>query len=70
MKDKDIKEILELKDCMLINHKNWRKGQALFNAIYRIHPEIANEIRATDIDPFHSDDRIEACLEFLRNRKE
>jgi len=55
---------------MLINHKNWRKGQALFNAIYCIRPEIANEIRATDIDPFHNDNKIDACLEFLRDRKE
>lgn len=36
------------------NH--WRLGQALFNDLFALHPLIANEIRATPLDPFYSDE--------------
>jgi hypothetical protein len=37
----------------------WRKGQALFNVVYCFYPEIANEIRGSEFDCFHVDERIE-----------
>ena len=39
-----------------------RKGQALFNSLYELHPKIADEIRGTDLDPFNNDDRILALI--------
>ena len=39
-----------------------RPGQALFNALAVIAPGFAEEIRGTDLDPFHDDTRIAACL--------
>lgn len=30
-----------------------RYGQCLFNAIYEVRPDLSEQIRATDLDPFH-----------------
>ena len=32
---------------------DWRYGQAFFNVLLEETPEIANELRATKLDPFH-----------------
>jgi hypothetical protein len=34
-------------------YPNWRYGQVLFNALYEVDPDLANEIRGTEIDPFY-----------------
>ena len=38
-------------------HHDWRRGQALFNALHGMHPELADLIRGTADDPFHNDSR-------------
>ena len=45
--------------------KEYRKGQAYFNYLYDDNPQLANEIRGTNLDPFHRDDIIPKFLEFL-----
>jgi hypothetical protein len=45
---------------------SWRKGQFLFNELCSVRPDLAERIRASDLDPFFQDWRIEACMEFLR----
>jgi hypothetical protein len=34
---------------------DWRLGQAYFNALLIIWPEVAELVRATDADPFYAD---------------
>jgi hypothetical protein len=50
---------------------DWRWGQTLFNVLYRHYPGIANEIRATEYDCFHVDERVpefkKRALELLNN---
>lgn len=36
-------------------YASWRFGQSAFNALYDLHPEIANEVRGTENDPFYND---------------
>ena len=60
------KEINELKVKVLIEapllYPEWRKGQAYFNYLYQLHPDVADEIRETEYDPFYNDSRIEKFL--------
>ena len=44
----------------LREHPEWRRGQALFNALYELHPHAADRLRATPADPFYDDQRIPA----------
>lgn len=37
-----------------------RKGQQAFNDLYRTHPDIADKIRGTVLDPFYDDSKLEA----------
>jgi hypothetical protein len=39
-----------------------RAGQAAFNALLKLRPEIAERIRGGPLDPFHHDERIGAFL--------
>ena len=60
------KEINELKVKVLIEapllYPEWREGQAYFNYLYQLHPNVANEIRETEYDPFYNDSRIDKFL--------
>jgi hypothetical protein len=38
----------------MIAHPRWRYGQAVFNTLYDLEPERADEIRGTRMDPFHA----------------
>ena len=60
-------EILEVRDDFLKNYA-WRKGQALFNAIFYIDQDLGNKIRGSEIDPFYQDERIDKCLDFLKKQ--
>jgi hypothetical protein len=47
-------------------HPEQRHGQAAFNALYEVAPEVANEIRgSTSCDPFHRDDRMGAFAAYV-----
>jgi hypothetical protein len=50
----------------------WRYGQALFNHLLDVRPELAEEIRGTDKDPFYietlSDPKYKNFLDFLSER--
>ena len=37
-----------------------RAGQAVFNAFYQEHPELARALVGSDVDPFYDDSRLEA----------
>lgn len=50
---------------MRMKNKDWRKGQAFFNALHTLFPDVADEIRATDKDPYYVDERLEACIKFI-----
>lgn len=39
-----------------------RKGQALFNKLDEINPELADSLRGSVVDPFYRDERIPAFL--------
>lgn len=39
-----------------------RAGQRIFNAVHALDPVFADDMRATDADPFHDDER---CVRFL-----
>lgn len=40
-----------------------RIGQAYFNALHRIDPKLADQIRSSDDDPFYRNDRIRRFLQ-------
>lgn len=45
-----------------------RKGQCLFNFLYDIQSELANNIRGGDLDCFHSDRKIPATLKYIKEK--
>lgn len=51
-------------------HPEWRYGQAVFNTAHAWMPDRSNRLRATDLDPFHRDDRASAFLDALFGAEE
>lgn len=46
--------------------EDWRQGQAAFNALYKIRPDLADSIRGHfQLDPFHRDERLPAFFDWL-----
>lgn len=45
-----------------------RPGQFFFNLLYEKYPDLANEIRGTDLDPFHQDKVLPQTIEWLFSR--
>jgi hypothetical protein len=45
-----------------------RAGQATFNALAQLAPVIAEEVRATPLDPFHRDERLPAFWAYVDRR--
>ncbi len=43
-----------------------RKGQAHFNTLYDIRPDLGQEIAGTHADPFHDDRRMTLFLDTVR----
>lgn len=41
-------------------HPEWRGGQAAFNTLREIRPELAEELRGTEFDPFYRDELVGA----------
>jgi hypothetical protein len=41
---------------------SWRLGQTMFNVLYEHYPELANNIRGTEADPFYNNQRIGAFM--------
>lgn len=48
-------------------HPEWRNGQTLFNVLYDLEPDLANEVRATELDPFYNDN-VKPFVEWLFDR--
>lgn len=46
----------------------WRKGQTLFNVLYEMYPDLANEIRGTPLDPFYEDRKIKDFMNFIASK--
>jgi hypothetical protein len=45
-----------------------RSGQAAFNTLHRVAPELADKIRGTTLDPFHKTDLLDEFFDWLTDR--
>lgn len=44
-------------------HTTWRYGQGIFNTGLTLYPELFEQIRGTEADPFHQNSRVPALIE-------
>lgn len=63
---KQITEVLKLAELRQEANPKLRYGQAFFNALYVLYPHTAQEIRATDKDPFYHDSKVIECMLFIK----
>lgn len=69
--DKDqFTDLLGLQVELLKYEPYLRYGQAFFNALLRLHPELAEEIRATSIDPFHNNSNIPKAMAYVQQENQ
>lgn len=56
--------IRQVQTALKVN-KEWRCGQAMYNILQLINPELSSQICATDLDPFFRNERIGAFLKHI-----
>lgn len=50
----------------LDEHPEWRSGQGHFNVLAALHPEVAERVRTSALDPFYRDEHLSVFLLFVR----
>lgn len=60
-------DYLELVKQATHDHPSWRYGQALFNVLWGIKPELCNLARDEGYDPFYADHRHEPMRRMIIN---
>lgn len=50
------------------DNPNWRYGQAAYNVLAELEPELAGEIRGTVLDPFHDSERVQEFLLWVERK--
>lgn len=53
MTDMTIEEYYEQVDEQVKKYPAWRYGQTLFNVLYDVRPDLSEQVRASNIDPFY-----------------
>jgi hypothetical protein len=48
-----------------LDHPTERRGQAYFNTLHEMRPDLSEQVRATHLDPFYQDEAIEVFLGFV-----
>lgn len=61
-------EYLEHADLYYHSEPLQRIGQAYYNALSELHPELAGEINSTDLDPFFNDGRLDEFLKAVEEK--
>lgn len=49
-------------------HQGQRRGQAAFNTIHELWPEVADSLRGSVYDPFYNDSKMDAFLDEVMER--
>lgn len=65
LSSKQLAEVHKLSTTMQCLCPKWRSGQAYFNALCALHPDIGDEIRDSDIDPYYVDKNVRKCIKAL-----
>ena len=60
-----VEELYHKVGVAMANHEPLRFGQIVFNYLEDVRPDLANKIRATEMDPFHNDKNMAALNEYL-----
>lgn len=53
-----------------VRHPEWRVGQTAFNVLWKLRPELAEQVRVTEANPYYLDDRLPAFYEWLEQHWE
>ena len=61
----DFTDIYSKASEVFVNSREIRFGQALFNVLFEINSDVANEIRGTKYDPFYRNENIGRFTEYL-----
>ena len=63
----ELKELCQSATVYIAHNRYMRMGQALFNTLRELHPEIADDVRdsSNNCDPFYDDSKIPAFFNFI-----
>lgn len=65
----EVETVRKFAKRMHIDNPQYRQGQSFFNALYVMHPEVADNIRGSTVDPYYKDDNIELCIKTITDEQ-
>lgn len=68
LRTQQLTQVFQRQEQLMSRSSVLRKGQAFFNALSELYPEVAEEVRHSRWDPFHNDNLLEGCIEILSQR--
>lgn len=57
--------VMAFEQYSVLNAGKFRRGQALYNFLAMVRPELARAIVGSRFDPFYNDGNIDRCFEFI-----
>jgi len=69
LNSEQLQTVFKLQENYMANNPNLPEGQAFFNALHWLAPSVANEIRDTQLDPYHDSSRLKACIDHIYEEK-
>lgn len=51
--------------ALMEQYPEWRVGQALFQAVYLLRPDLATRLQVTELDPYHFDANVGPAIGWL-----
>lgn len=67
---KEINNVKKYQEILMSVNSKLRKGQAFFNALNHLFPEVSCCVRGTKYDPFYRDEKITDCIIFISSDEE
>jgi hypothetical protein len=58
--------IMEAWEETRYTESDWRRGQALFNVLYRADPLLAQELHNSEANPFYDDSKCRDAVHFIQ----
>jgi hypothetical protein len=60
--------ISQIAQRVLARPEQWRRGQAAYNALHELRPDLARRINGSEVDPYYRDERLGIFYQWVEDQ--
>ena len=61
----EVDDVLRLTNDLMRKYPDYRYGQAFYNALHELFPNVALYVNGTEYDTFNNDMKVVSCIEYI-----